>query len=98
MASVCDLLGRGEVVIVDIPPIEGRPEHDRITYLTGSSTAGEVVAEVERHVAMHERVLVILDSDHSRDHVLDELRTRVTSANHRGKLARHHVTMMAIRG
>ncbi len=75
LASVCELLGRGEVVTVDISPIEGRPEHDRITYLTGPSTAGEVVAEVKRHVAMHERVLVILDSDHSCNHVLDELRT-----------------------
>ena len=74
MASVCELLGRGEVVTVDISPIEGRPKHDRITYLTGSSTAGEVVAEVERHVAGQERVLVILDSDHSYNHVLDELR------------------------
>jgi len=51
-----------------------RPEHDRITYLTGSSTSGEVVSELERVVAGSERVLVILDSDHSRDHVLDELR------------------------
>lgn len=75
LASVCDLLSRGEIVTVDISPIEGRPEHPRITYLTGSSTAGEVVEEIERHVAGHERVLVILDSDHSRDHVLDELRT-----------------------
>jgi cephalosporin hydroxylase len=74
LASVCDHMNRGEVVTVDIAPIEGRPEHDRITYLTGSSTADTVVAEVERHVAGHERVLVILDSDHSRDHVLDELR------------------------
>jgi cephalosporin hydroxylase len=74
LASVCDLLGRGEVVTVDIFPIEGRPAHDRITYLTGSSTAPEVVAEVERIVAGRENALVILDSDHARDHVLDELR------------------------
>ena len=74
LASVCDLLGRGEVVTVDISPVEGRPQHDRITYLTGSSTADEVVGEVERLATDHERVLVILDSDHSRDHVLDELR------------------------
>ncbi len=73
-ASVCDLLGRGEIVTVDIYPIEGRPEHPRITYVTGSSTAGEVVAYVSGVAAGHERVLVILDSDHSRDHVLDELR------------------------
>lgn len=75
LASVCDLLGRGEVVTVDIHPVDGRPEHDRVTYLTGSSTADEVVGEIERLVAGGpERVLVILDSDHSRDHVLDELR------------------------
>jgi cephalosporin hydroxylase len=74
LASVCDLLGRGEVVTVDIHPIEDRPAHDRITYLTGSSTSGEIVGELERLVTDSEQVLVILDSDHSRDHVLDELR------------------------
>ena len=75
LASVCDLLGKGEIVTVDIFPIEGRPAHDRIAYLTGSSTAPNVVAEVERIAAGRENVLVILDSDHARDHVLDELRT-----------------------
>ena len=75
LASVCELLSRGEVVTVDISPFEGRPEHDRITYLTGSSTADDIVAQLEKRVAAHDRVLVILDSDHSRDHVLDELRT-----------------------
>jgi len=74
LASVCDLLGRGEIVTVDIYPIEGRPEHPRITYVTGSSTAEEVVNHVGNLAKGFERVLVILDSDHSRDHVLDELR------------------------
>jgi cephalosporin hydroxylase len=74
LASVCDLLGKGEIVTVDIYPIEDRPAHDRITYLTGSSTAPEIVTELERLAEGRERVLVILDSDHSRDHVLDELR------------------------
>jgi cephalosporin hydroxylase len=69
LACVCDQLGRGE-----IDPIESRPEHPRITYVTGSSTAPEVVAEVERLAEGRERVLVILDSDHARDHVLEELR------------------------
>jgi cephalosporin hydroxylase len=74
LACVCDQLGRGEILTVDIYPIEGRPEHPRVTYVTGSSTAPEVVAEVERLAEGRERVLVILDSDHARDHVLDELR------------------------
>jgi cephalosporin hydroxylase len=75
LASVCDLLGRGEIVTVDVYPIEGRPAHHRITYLTGSSTAPEVVTELERLAESRECVLVILDSDHSRDHVLAELHT-----------------------
>jgi len=74
LASVCELLGRGEIVTVDIHPIEDRPVHDRITYLTGSSTAAEVVSKVERLAEGREHILVILDSDHARDHVLDELR------------------------
>jgi cephalosporin hydroxylase len=74
MACVCDQLGRGEIVTVDIYPIEGRPAHERITYLTGSSTAREVVAAVERLAEGRERVMVILDSDHARNHVLEELR------------------------
>ncbi len=74
LASMMDLMGRGEIVTVDISPVEGRPEHDRITYLTGSSTAGVIVEQLEQFVDGRQRVLVILDSDHSRDHVLDELR------------------------
>ena len=74
MACVCDQLGRGEIVTVDIFPIGDRPRHDRVTYVTGSSTAPEVTAEVERLAESRERVLVILDSDHARDHVIEELR------------------------
>jgi cephalosporin hydroxylase len=74
MACVCDQLGRGEIVSVDVNPIEARPARDRITYLTGSSTEPEVVAAVELLAEGRERVMVILDSDHARDHVLEELR------------------------
>ena len=42
--------------------------------MTGSSTADEIVSDLELRVRDSEQVLVILDSDHSRDHVLDELR------------------------
>lgn len=72
-ASLFDLVGDGRVVTVDIEEREGRPTHDRITYLTGSSTASEVVDEIRAHVAGASRVLVVLDSDHRRDHVLAEL-------------------------
>lgn len=74
LASICDLLGYGEVVTVDIADQPGRPSHDRITYLNGSSTEPEIVERVKQMVAGRAPVVVILDSDHSRDHVLNELR------------------------
>ena len=45
---------------------------ERVDFLLGSSTAPEIVAEVKRRVAGH-NVVVILDSDHRKNHVLKEL-------------------------
>jgi cephalosporin hydroxylase len=74
LASILDLLGAGEIVTIDVLPAEGRPSHERITYLTGSSTSEAVLDEVRELAAGREHVTVILDSDHARDHVLEELR------------------------
>jgi cephalosporin hydroxylase len=73
MASVCDLLGHGKVVTVDISAPAGRPRHRRITYLQGSSTDPGIVERIARRAQRAERVMVVLDSNHSRDHVLREL-------------------------
>jgi cephalosporin hydroxylase len=73
LASVCDLLGHGKVVTVDISAPAGRPRHRRITYLHGSSVDAGVVARVRRRTRRAKRVMVVLDSDHARDHVLQEL-------------------------
>jgi cephalosporin hydroxylase len=74
LASICDLLGAGEIVSIDIEPVRpDYPEHPRVTYLGGrSSTDPDVVAEV-RARAEGKRTLVILDSDHSQAHVEAEL-------------------------
>jgi cephalosporin hydroxylase len=74
LASLCDLLGAGEVVSIDVEPIrDDYPEHPRITYLgSRSSTDPEVVDEVRRR-AGEKPILVILDSDHSQAHVEAEL-------------------------
>ena len=74
LASLCDLLDRGEVVSIDVEPLrEDYPQHPRITYLGGrSSTDPDVVAEV-RERAAGRTTLVILDSDHSQGHVEAEL-------------------------
>jgi cephalosporin hydroxylase len=73
LASICDLLGHGKVVTIDISAPPGRPRHRRITYLQGSSVDPDVVGRIEQRARRAKRVMVILDSNHSRDHVLQEL-------------------------
>lgn len=53
--------------------IEAHPMAHRIDMIQGSSIAPEVVAQVCETAKRHERVLVILDSNHTHDHVLAEL-------------------------
>jgi cephalosporin hydroxylase len=74
LASVCDLLDHGRVVTIDIEDDESRPTHPRITYVHGSSTDPAILDRVRQDAAGAATVMVILDSDHSRDHVLAELR------------------------
>lgn len=74
MASICDLLGHGRVLTIDLDAKPDPPEHERITYLAGSSTAPETLERVREHFVGVETCLVILDSDHSYEHVRDELR------------------------
>jgi len=73
LASVCDLIGHGEIITVDIEENPDRPRHPRITYLHGSSTDRGVLEQARQRVEGRERVLVILDSDHRKEHVLAEL-------------------------
>jgi cephalosporin hydroxylase len=74
LATLCEALGRGEVVSVDIGHWPDRPAHPRLTYLTASSTDPAAVAQVAERAGRADGVLVVLDSDHRRDHVLAELR------------------------
>ena len=46
LASICHLLGRGEIISIDIEDQENRPRHPRIKYLLGSSTSEEIVEKV----------------------------------------------------
>lgn len=72
VASLLDLLGRGEVVTIDIEARPGQPVHPRISRLIGSSVDPAIVADVRRRAAGR-RTMVILDSDHSAAHVSAEL-------------------------
>jgi len=79
-ASLCEALGKGRVIGVDIQvspatrkALESHRLARRIEALEGDSTAPATVEEVRRRVKPGERVMVILDSHHSKEHVAREL-------------------------
>lgn len=74
MADVCEAVGSGQVLTIDVVAQPDLPQHQRIRYVTGSSTDERVLATVRDAAASARTVMVILDSDHSRDHVLAECR------------------------
>ena len=66
-------------VDIDIRPhnrkaIEEHPMFRRIDMIQGSSIAPEIVAQVHGQAAGQQRVMVCLDSNHTHDHALAELR------------------------
>jgi len=74
MATICDILGRGKIITIDIDSNNNRPLHPRINYLTGSSIDSKIVEQVKLKIAKGMVVMVILDSDHTKNHVRQELK------------------------
>jgi cephalosporin hydroxylase len=72
IAAIMDILGTGQIVTVDVDVHAHRPAHPRIRYLHGASTDPAIVSQMTT-LAAGKSVMVILDSDHSRDNVLREL-------------------------
>jgi len=79
-ASMLEILGEGKVVGVDIDirahnrvAIEEHPMARRIEMIEGSSVDRAIVEQVRSAIGGAERVLVILDSNHTHEHVLAEL-------------------------
>ncbi len=73
-ATLFDFMKHGRVITIDIQEDAQRPQHERITYLRGSSIAPEVVAQVRALLRPYESVMAVLDSDHSMPYVLQEMK------------------------
>lgn len=74
LATLCDLMQKGEILTIDVIDHPGKPQHPRISYLTGSTLDEQILSQVRARAAHAQTVLVILDDDHSRDHVYKELK------------------------
>lgn len=68
-----DLMNHGRVITIDIEFRENRPTHKRLRHILGSSTDFGVISEIEKECSGLNSVLVFLDSDHSKDHVFNEI-------------------------
>lgn len=81
MASLLEMIGKGRVIGVDIDirahnreAIETHPMSKRVTLVEGGSVDDDVLARVRAEIPAGSRVMAVLDSDHSRAHVLNECR------------------------
>lgn len=78
-AHLMDQLGQGKVLSVDLNPVQkSYPHHPRISYLGGRSsthieTVRDVGLEAIRAAQQKGAIMVILDSNHARKHVEQEL-------------------------
>jgi cephalosporin hydroxylase len=80
-SSLLQLVGKGEVLGIDIDirehnrkAIESHPLSKRVSMIEGSSIAGSTIEKVKKIVAGKKVVLVVLDSNHTHEHVLEELK------------------------
>jgi cephalosporin hydroxylase len=79
-ASLCKAMGKGRVIGVDIvirphnrEAIEAHELASYITLVEGDSVADSVIGQVKAQLKPGETVLVLLDSCHTKQHVLNEL-------------------------
>lgn len=79
-ASLCELLGKGEVIGIDIEIrlhnkklLDKHPLRERIHVIEGDSTSLEVFNRCKSMFGKKKNILVILDSNHEKKHVLREL-------------------------
>lgn len=80
VASICEMIGHGQVIGVDVEirkynraAITSHPLSGRIRLIEGSSIDPVIVAQLKNSCQGAARVLVILDSNHTTDHVSKEL-------------------------
>ena len=89
-ASLLEMMGSdGYVLGIDIDirahnreAIEAHPMFKRIQMIEGSSVSDDVAAAVAEHAKDKKSVLVVLDSNHTHEHVLEELKIYAQHVTH----------------
>ena len=71
---------------IDIRPhnlkaLDDHPLRFKMELIQGSSISSDIISRVYRHAEGHEKIVVALDSNHTHDHVLDELKAYAKLVN-----------------
>jgi len=81
LLEACGEIENGQVLGIDIDirehnkkAIEEHPMSKKITMFEGSSIDEEMIARVHEFASKGKKILLCLDSNHTHDHVLDELK------------------------
>jgi cephalosporin hydroxylase len=79
-ASLFEMIGNGRVIGIDIDirehnkvAILAHPMFKRISMIEGSSIADSTILALEKQLESGKKIMVMLDSNHSREHVLNEI-------------------------
>lgn len=72
-AHLLDILGKGYVITIDVQKFINLPNHPRINYVEGNSIEDSTIERIEDIILQPCTALIILDSNHSKEHVLKEL-------------------------
>ena len=97
-ASLCTAFGKGRAIDIEIRPhnctaIQEHRLSPLISLVEGSSIDADIVQSVENQIGAAETVLVLLDSNHLKDHVLAELEaysSLMSPGSYIGCLRWHH--------
>ena len=81
-ASMLQLIGKGQVIGIDIDirdhnrqEIEKHSMFKRITLIEGSSIDKNIVKKIKKLAEGKKKIMIILDSNHTHEHVLKELKS-----------------------
>jgi len=79
-ASLLEIIGKGNVIGIDVDirqynkiVIQNHPLSHRVKMIEGSSISQPTINKVKKMVLESTKVMVILDSNHSKEHVMNEL-------------------------
>lgn len=73
MAILCELRGKGNVYTIDVKNHAPQLQHPRMHFFHGSSTSEKIFQSVKTNIKPEDKVMVLLDSEHKKEHVAKEL-------------------------